>query len=407
MSLDWNQMYALAVAYYNHYGNSEIRQNYRTINGYEEDACGYGLGRWIANTRVYYKKGKLTDEQIEKLRKINFRFDRNYYDIEWEKMYALAVAYYNHYGTSLISRKFKTINGYEYDEHGVKLGVWLCTNRLLCSRGKLSEEKKKKLNEINFRLEVRDYDDIWEKMYTLAETYYNKYGNLNVPKEFRTINGYEFDEHGYSLGIWIIGNRNLYLQNKLSEYRKEKLARLDFRFEVDYYDKEWERIYNLCAKYYSYNGSLDMRYDFRTKNGYEYDKEGYRLGMWLTRQKQLFKNGKLDKERYNKLKRIEFDLLLEDKITLCKRFKIDYIKYSYIIDITSYKELFSKIYYLLDNRYEVVDGNGNINRIFFISSDTLKLNYGFTTDELIEYYFHNYMKELIDDYYNKRKVLVK
>ena len=40
----------------------------------------------------------------------------------------------------------------------------------------------------------------WEDWYELAKVYFDYHGNLNVPFNFKTINGYEYDENGLNLG---------------------------------------------------------------------------------------------------------------------------------------------------------------------------------------------------------------
>ena len=64
----WMKNYKLAKIYYDHYGNLEIPQNFKTTNGYEYDEEGINLGDWISTQRRAYKgqvKNKLTEEQIE------------------------------------------------------------------------------------------------------------------------------------------------------------------------------------------------------------------------------------------------------------------------------------------------------------------------------------------------------
>ena len=46
----------------------------------------------------------------------------NYYYSYW--------TYYEHYGNLEIPKSFKTTNGYEYEENGIKLGQWIATQRL-------------------------------------------------------------------------------------------------------------------------------------------------------------------------------------------------------------------------------------------------------------------------------------
>lgn len=52
-------------------------------------------------------------------------------------------------------------------------------------------------------------DSKWQKVYELAKAYFLHYNNLYIDINFKTINGYEFDENGVSLGPWIANQRNL------------------------------------------------------------------------------------------------------------------------------------------------------------------------------------------------------
>lgn len=69
----------------------------------------------------------------------------------WEDKYELAKAYYEHHGNLEIPIRFKTINGYEYDENGVALGNWIKINRVAYSgkgTAKITPERIKLLEEI-------------------------------------------------------------------------------------------------------------------------------------------------------------------------------------------------------------------------------------------------------------------
>lgn len=43
----------------------------------------------------------------------------------------------------------------------------------------------------------------WEQRYLLAKTYYMKYGNLEIPNKFKTMNGIDYSEYGHALGAWL------------------------------------------------------------------------------------------------------------------------------------------------------------------------------------------------------------
>ena len=226
----WNIMYELAKKYYEHYGDLKISRFFKTINGYEVDEKGYNLGAWISTQRFSYKKGTLFEDRIEKLEKIGMIFE-NAYEDAWNKIYELAKKYYGHYGNLKISINFKTINGYKADENGYNLGTWVGSQRMNYKKGSLSEEKIKKLEEIGMIFENVN-DDTWNMMYELAKKYYKHYGDLKIPRSFKTVNGYEVDEKGYTLGAWINTQRFSYKKGTLFEDRIEKLEEIGMMWNI-------------------------------------------------------------------------------------------------------------------------------------------------------------------------------
>ena len=86
----------------------------------------------------------------------------------------------------------------------------------------------------------------WNEMYELAKKYYAHHGNLNVPNSFKTINGYEYDENGVTLGSWINTQRVAKKRGTLSQEREEKLLAIGMVFDVR---KNKSLIYDLCQVY--------------------------------------------------------------------------------------------------------------------------------------------------------------
>ena len=160
----------------------------------------------------------------------------------WMDKYELAKAYYDHYGDLEISANFKTKNGYEYDENGVALGKWINTQRDAFKgngRYKISKEQIKLLKEIGMRFETKNYGEEWNKKYELAKAYFEHYGNLEIPQSFKTKNGYEYDENGVALGVWIITQRQAFkgnVTNKMSKERIELLKEIGMKWFPDNID---------------------------------------------------------------------------------------------------------------------------------------------------------------------------
>ena len=206
---NWQAKYNLAKSYYEHYGHLKIPQDFKTLNGYEEDSDGISLGTWINKLRQLYKENKLTKEQINLLNQIGMKF--KLYDDQWLENYNLAKSYYKHYGNLNIPQKFKTINGYEPDENGVKLGSWLFYQRQVFkgnAHGKLSEEQIKLLEEIGMIFDIREHE--WLKNYNLVKKYYEYHHNLLIPRNFKTINGYEENKNGLDIGAWLNTQKDAY-----------------------------------------------------------------------------------------------------------------------------------------------------------------------------------------------------
>ena len=243
----WNRKYKLAKIYYEHYGNLEVSVNFKTINGYDYDENGIALGRWIDVQRQAYKgntANKITEEQIELLRQIGMRFETKNKEEEWNKKYELVKVYFEHYRNLEMPQSFKTVNGYDYDESGIALGLWICTQRQAYKENKMSEERIKLLRQIGMRFETKNKEEEWNKKYELAKVYFEHYGNLEAPVRFKTKNGYEYDENGIRLGVWICTQKQAYKgqgKNKITEEQIELLKQIGMRFDVDKREEEWQR----------------------------------------------------------------------------------------------------------------------------------------------------------------------
>ena len=312
--LQWNKNYELAKKYYEYHGNLEIPVKFKTINGYEYNDTGVNLGTWLYTQR---QNKNLSDERRNLLSSIGMSLI-DYNDLQWNKNYELAKKYYEYHGNLEIPVKFKTINGYEYNDTGVNLGTWLYTQR---QNKNLSDERRNLLSSIGMSL--IDYNDLqWNKNYELAKKYYEYHGNLKIPVKFKTINGYEFNETGINLGIWLASQR---ANKNLSEERRRLLSNIGIRFE-DYYDLQWNKNYELAKKYYEYHGNLEIPVKFKTINGYEYNDTGVNLGKWLYTQLQ---NKNLSDERRNLLSSIGMSLIDYNDLQWNKNYELAKKYYEY------------------------------------------------------------------------------
>ena len=384
----WTQMYTLAKNHFEKYGSLErITSRYKTLNGIDKCENGYNLGNWFDTQRRTNEKGKLSSERKELLKQIGMRFDTKDNDETWAQMYELAKNHFEKYGSlERITTKYKTLNGIDKDENGYNLGNWVNTQRRSNKKGKLSKERKELLVKIGMRFDIKDNDEIWTQMYTLAKNHFEKYGNLEIPQSFKTMNGIIKDENGYNLGKWLDTQRQTYKIGKLSPERIDLLEQIEMRFDTRDNDEIWTQIYTLAKNHFEKYGSLErITSRYKTLNGVVEYKKGYSLGEWFNRQRKAYKKGKLSKEKIELLERIgmvwEIRKRKNKKQELCNEYLIPYEE----VENISYNELYAKTMYLLDNNINIIIDD-KLNPIYNMSNTNMKVTYGVSLEELIEKY---------------------
>ncbi len=145
----WDEMYKLAVNYYNTYGDLGVKREFVTLDGITRDKDGYNLGRWVSRQRVSYKNNKLTKVQIESLEKIGMKWNMEASYKSWDESYQLALEYFIENGNLNIKTDYVT-------ECGYNLGAWIYLQRKYLVQEKLTSEQIEKLNMIGMIWNVSD-----------------------------------------------------------------------------------------------------------------------------------------------------------------------------------------------------------------------------------------------------------
>ena len=177
----WERSFRKAEEFYFKYGHLRI-----TKDGGEDQP----LGRWISTQRKNYKKGKLSEERIQKLNKIGMVWDAGIDSEElWDSWYQKAAAYYVRYG--------------HLNPQKGKLRTWIRAQRAAGKgkRGQLTESQIRRLEAIGMSWDP--VEERWQAMYQLAKEYYDVHQMLNIPSNYVT-------DTGVRLGQWIARQRKCY-----------------------------------------------------------------------------------------------------------------------------------------------------------------------------------------------------
>lgn len=185
----WDEWYVLAEQYRAEQGDLLVPREYRT-------AEGALLGRWIERMRAIYnnkRRGRLYKDQIDELERIGmiWKLENRF---SWEEWMSLCREYRNRNGNLNVPR--------DWAKGDMKLGEWLNNQRMVHLRGELNVQQIQDLNRVGMEWEVSPYRP-WGEWYADAKAYYERHGNLQIPKDGLT-------EDGFPIGRWLSTQRELY-----------------------------------------------------------------------------------------------------------------------------------------------------------------------------------------------------
>jgi hypothetical protein len=120
-------------------------------------------------------------------------------------------------------------------------------------------------------------------------------------KEYKAIHGHCDVPQRYplnvKLGRWVKDQRTFKVQSKLSQERIDQLEELGFHWKVKTNEIFWEKQFDLLVSYKKIHGDCNV---VKVKTNDD------KLLRWVDRQRQAKKNGKLSKERLEKLNNLGF-----------------------------------------------------------------------------------------------------
>ena len=261
LSSTWEHYFSEASIYYAEHGDLNVPKRYKT-------PAGLSLGEWLTTqrrVRVGQIAGNLSEQQITRLDNIGMDWE-NRNDAAWKRGLEESKKYRETYGNLQVPVKYRTEDGYP-------LGSWIINARQNRILGRLSEEQIAQLDDLDMMWKV--FDVRWEQGYALAAAYAQEYGNLDVPRYYKTADG-------KTLGRWIQNQERAYEQKKLSEDQIVRLETIGMHWGSRY-DRQWNEVYGAAKRYFEANRNLNIPVAYVSP-------EGYALGKWVRRQQYAYQN---------------------------------------------------------------------------------------------------------------------
>ncbi len=217
------------------------------------------IGIWLNNQRQAKKSSKLKKEREELLDQLGNWFYPH--DNRWQEKYELLKKYIEEHDGSFPPGQT------------TELGKWIDTQRQAKKNGKLSEEREEDLNKLGKWL--HPHDNRWQEKYEHLKKYMDEHNG-----EFPVIAEPQ-------IGSWLNAQRQAKKNGKLSKEREELLDQLG-NWAINN-DDRWLISYDNLKKYLIENNG---RFPKRRDNS---------VGLWLYRQKRMYNNNELSKEKESKL----------------------------------------------------------------------------------------------------------
>ena len=200
----WADMYTQLKEYKKRHGHCNVPDTW---------AEDQSLGMWVTNLRARKRRNHLSRDNIRQLDAIGFNWDWDSKEARWQEMYGRLRDYVKRYGNCLVPAKW---------EKDLALGAWVGNQRQFRARGRLSNERISLLDKLGFIW--RPHHSLWDKMFKQLSAYKNQHGNCNIFLD---------EPKNASLRRWVITQRKLRTNKKLSDERENRLTRIGFSWNLN------------------------------------------------------------------------------------------------------------------------------------------------------------------------------
>ena len=162
--------------------------------------------KWLSTQKMFYNKGCLSKEKIDKLISIDALYDK--YERQWNINFEAL-------------KEFKDLNGrFPTGRENNELVKWVSTQKQRYRKGKLLNDRKEKLESLGVVLiNTGTRENQWND-------------NFEALKEFKDLNGrFPIKSENNEVAVWLSNQKQRYRKGKLLNDRKEKLESLGVIFD--------------------------------------------------------------------------------------------------------------------------------------------------------------------------------
>lgn len=232
------------------------------------------LRSWCRKQRAKYKAGILDKNLIAELDKIGFEWAP--FDSAWIEAIEHLKKFKNKAGHTRVPLKFSS---------DAALGAWCNRVRRDYRLGKLSEEKVRQLNDLNYEWEPRG--SVWSTNYSELQAFKKRHGHVNVPAKFPA---------NQKLATWCTAQRTRSKGGQMSQAERSMLQAIGFEFDL--IEAKWKSTFNALIKFKKTEGHLRVPQSYKSDG----------LGAWCNWQRSQFRRGNLRADRAKLLRSIGFAL---------------------------------------------------------------------------------------------------
>lgn len=236
------------------------------------------LGAWVHEQRQLWREGRLAQERVDRLESLDFNWSVS--DALWERHFQEWVQFRKRAGHGNVPRTWQES----------PLGLWVRSQRRLRREGELPPDRERRLTRAGFVWEPRD--DAWESQFAKLAKFKRRHGHTRVPARW---------SQDRELGRWVRRQREMRRDGTLDSDRRRRLDRMGFDWDpgrdLTYQTQLWEARYAELRTFKARFGHTSVPQRFPANPS---------LGRWVNKQRVLRRQGRLERGRERRLRKLGF-----------------------------------------------------------------------------------------------------